>query len=428
MSRLSVLGLLAVFVAGCGDTSDAPPKTPVDGGATAMPTETEEHGAEKDLGVVTLLGAEYRVVLYGELVAGQEGAFSVRSATQSPDQLAALSLFLWVEGKGGEQLSAPAKGTRESAGLHFHCTPRAGSRPENVVLRLRADGRDERAMLPLSGHGHVHAESPHHGVMAALEGGAGHLELKLHDDKGDLELWLTQDAAGEQPLDLPLDTVVRVTLIDKGNRTVELRVRNREQNEDEDGNPQIRAGKTNYFIFPGDTGADASWLEGEGFSSLAVVEVPLGDRTVRSEEFALVPHAHGGAPHHGVMAPLEGGAGFLELKLHDDKGDLELWLTQDEAGETPLDLPLDTVVSLTLLDKGNRTIELRVRNRTQNEDEDGTPQIRAGKTNYFIFPGDSGADATWLQGKDFRSMARLEFPRDGTVVRSTAFRLVPHVH
>jgi hypothetical protein len=219
-----------------------------------------------------------------------------------------------------------------------------------------------------------------------------------------------------------------VTLIDKGNRTVELRVRNREQNEDEDGKPQIRSGRTNYFIFPGETGADASWLQGTDFSSLAQVEVPMSGETVRSEEFALVPHAHGGAPHHGVMAPLEGDAGHLELKLHDDKGDLELWLTRDEAGETPLDLPLDTVVGVTLIDSGNRTVELRVRNREQNEDEDGNPQIRSRKTNYFIFPGNTGADATWLQGKRFSSTARIEFQTNGKTVRSETFRLVPHVH
>jgi hypothetical protein len=147
-----------------------------------------------------------------------------------------------------------------------------------------------------SAHGHSHdggtGDTPHAGVMAELEGQAGHIELKLHDDKGDLELWLTQDAKGEKPMDLPLDTVVKLTLIDRDNRVVELRVRNAENNEDEDGNAQIRDGKTNYFIFPGDTGADAAWLQGKDFKSLAHLEFELDGKPLRSEQFRLVPHTH----------------------------------------------------------------------------------------------------------------------------------------
>lgn len=37
-------------------------------------------------------------------------------------------------------------------------------------------------------------------------------------------------------------------------------------------------------------------------------------------------------PHHGMLVPLtvEGSdeaVGYAEVKLHDDKGDIELWLT-----------------------------------------------------------------------------------------------------
>ena len=147
------------------------------------------------------------------------------------------------------------------------------------------------------GHGHAHGagdgHTPHHGMMAALPHGAGHLELKLHDDKGDLELWLTKDAEGDEPLDLPLTSVIRVTLVhDDKPKTVELRVRDSDKNEDEDGQPNIRDGKTNYFIFPGDTGSDASWLQGKQFKSKAVVAFDLSGEEVRSARFELVPHDH----------------------------------------------------------------------------------------------------------------------------------------
>ncbi len=102
------------------------------------------------------------------------------------------------------------------------------------------------------------------------------------------------------------------------------------------------------------------------------------------------------SPHHGIVAPFEGG--HLELKLHDDKGDLELWLATDPN-----------------INK-------------DNEDEDGLPNIRDGKTNYFIFPGDTGADASWLQGKDFKATVKVSFDHAGKAHASEEFELVPHTH
>lgn len=140
------------------------------------------------------------------------------------------------------------------------------------------------------GHHHHHGEhdhhSAHHGVVAAFPG--GFVELKLHDDKGDLELWLGRDRAMSEPFDLPLDTEVTVVFLDRDGRAVKLAVRDRERNEDEDGTPNLRDGKTHYFIFPGDSGEDASWLQGKGFK--ARVEVRFGEHT--SEPFELVPHSH----------------------------------------------------------------------------------------------------------------------------------------
>ena len=122
------------------------------------------------------------------------------------------------------------------------------------------------------------------------------------------------------------------------------------------------------------------------------------------------------------------GSGFAELKLHDDKGDLELWLTKDESGSEPLDLPLDSKISVTFPDLKQKPVQLQVRNKEKNEDEDGNANIRNGKSNYFIFPGDSGADASFLLGKDFASKAVIQVSGDGMAFETAPFELRPHTH
>ena len=142
------------------------------------------------------------------------------------------------------------------------------------------------------------------------------------------------------------------------------------------------------------------------------------------------PHEDGQkhGPHDGVLAALAGGAGHAEIKLHDDKGDLEVWLAEDEKITRPIDLPLDTELSVTFADKGGKVATLKVRNTTHNEDEDGTPNIREARTNYFIYPGQGGESSDWLKGKGFRSKARLAFTREGKTIESAEFELTPHHH
>jgi hypothetical protein len=143
-------------------------------------------------------------------------------------------------------------------------------------------------------------------------------------------------------------------------------------------------------------------------------------------------HGHAHTPHDGVVAVLNaqpgGSAGFVELKLHDDKGDLELWLGKDREMTRPLDISADTVINVSFKDRPGKTATLAVRNNEQNEDEDGKPNLRGRKTNYFIFPGDSGQDPTWLMGKQFRSAVVVTFTADGKNYRSEEFVLVPHTH
>ncbi|EGB10325.1 hypothetical protein AURANDRAFT_62784 [Aureococcus anophagefferens] len=142
--------------------------------------------------------------------------------------------------------------------------------------------------------------------------------------------------------------------------------------------------------------------------------------------FALFP---GAAPARGgILAPLyvAGGdhAGFLELKLHDDLGDLELWLTDLKGG--PLDVPHSAFVALKCASLG-RAVKLGIRNLDSNEDEDGVPNMRDGETNYFIFPAVPGTDASWLKGTEWRAAVEVRISAgDGASLEAKPFILVPH--
>ena len=71
---------------------------------------------------------------------------------------------------------------------------------------------------------------------------------------------------------------------------------------------------------------------------------------------------------------------------------------------------------------------LTARDQDKNPDEDGAPNMRDGKTNYFIFPGDSGQDPKWLMGKAFKGRVKVTFTHDGASYASTEFDLIPHTH
>ncbi|HUF60802.1 MAG TPA: hypothetical protein VMN36_01895 [Verrucomicrobiales bacterium] len=146
------------------------------------------------------------------------------------------------------------------------------------------------------------AIGPHQGMLAEFKaaGGttAGHLELKLHDDKGDLELWLAHDSAITKPFDLPTDAKVTVSFEGTKVESVPLAIRNSSRNEDEDGNANMRDGGTNYFIFPGDTGADSSWLTGGDFRAKVTISISSSTGSFQTGPFLLIPHApHEHAPH-----------------------------------------------------------------------------------------------------------------------------------
>ncbi len=143
-------------------------------------------------------------------------------------------------------------------------------------------------------------------------------------------------------------------------------------------------------------------------------------------EFA--SHAHG--PHGGLVASFYGNrtTGHLEIKLHDDKGDLELWLGHDAKLERPFHIPLDTTPEIEFHDRNHRKIKLMIRDKIKNEGEDGTPHVTDGKTNYFIYPGATGEDSSWLKGKEFKSGVVVRFHLSGIEFESEPMKLYPHSH
>ena len=142
-----------------------------------------------------------------------------------------------------------------------------------------------------------------------------------------------------------------------------------------------------------------------------------------------------GMPHIHANEGLNGGFLFpvfdvdgkqnatVEIKLHDDAGDLEVWLKKGGYDGEPLLLPTATMLTLNFpaLD---RNVTLAVRDHERNEDESGNSTVVEAKTNYFVFPGETGVDATWLMGAEFAAKVELSF----TNATTGSFVLRPHIH
>ena len=262
-----------------------PPAAAADGHS-----HSHEHGDHSSevvaLGTVQLQGSTFAVDREGECEAGKSCTFGVEAvgaAREAPSDA-------WVENAAGERVCEPVTGEGHDKHWHFTIAPAAGAAaPARFVLRL-GDATERIALA-------AGAAPRHDGILTPLRRGAGgeavgFAELKLHDDAGDLELWLSGAAGGgAEPLDVPAATVITLAFPSHGGRSIELRVRNGEQNEDEDGVPNMRGGRTCYFIFPGETGADPEWLKGESWRG--VVELAFESEGVNfaCDPFVLVPHS-----------------------------------------------------------------------------------------------------------------------------------------
>lgn len=291
MGKNSFLGICSLLFLLCGNTVVAETSNPKN------PSAQSDHGESFPIGKVVILGKEFKIDRLGKLAPGAEGGFEVISS----DDVNGISAYLWIESQDGKRLSAPSQSSFINGKAHFHVLPQKDSTPFRVVLRIRQGDKDERGSLPLSGHGHEHANSPHHGIQSPIlsQSGelVGYLELKLHDDKGDLEIWLAKNEKMDIPFDLPLNSIIKAKFVDVQNKTVDLKVRNNQKNEDEAGSPNVRNGKTNYFIFPS-SNEDSKWLMGKEFSSVVIIEFAGNNDHFISKEFLLVPHTHALGEEH----------------------------------------------------------------------------------------------------------------------------------
>lgn len=237
------------------------------------------------LGVVKLGGLVFAVDREGQIEAGKESTFGVECTSTSEVGFDAMPTAWLVDDKGAK-VCDPVKG--EGHGQHWHYTLRPSALPSKFAICYK-DQVEEVGLF--------NGVAPCNGGIITPFGffGAqnGFLELKLHDDAGDLELFLYREAgvgASSTPYDLPKDTVVRIEMNAPHSKSVELRVRNEEGNEDESGTLNMRDGKTNYFIFPGETGVDPSWLKGEKWRGVVQVKFDFGGSTAETDPFVLVPH------------------------------------------------------------------------------------------------------------------------------------------
>ena len=141
-----------------------------------------------------------------------------------------------------------------------------------------------------------------------------------------------------------------------------------------------------------------------------------------------MPHIHANeGPNSGFLFPVFGvegkQTGTIEIKLHDDAGDLEVWLKRGGYEGEPWRLPLETTLTLDFPSEGKK-VTLAVRDLERNEDESGESTIFEGVTDYFVFPAETGIDASWLMGPDFAAKVELSFAGATT----GSFVLRPHVH
>ena len=166
-------------------------------------------------------------------------------------------------------------------------------------------------------------------------------------------------------------------------------------------------------------------LDDASFENLVLGLHPVVAKLI---EAAGMPHVHANeGPNSGFLFPVFDGTGkqvgAIEIKLHDDAGDLEVWLIRGGFGGEPWRLSIDSALTLDFTDL-DKKVTLAVRDRERNEDESGASTILEGKTDYFVFPGPREVDASWLMGADFAAKVELSFDQATT----GSFVLRPHVH
>ena len=173
-----------------------------------------------------------------------------------------------------------------------------------------------------------------------------------------------------------------------------------------------------------------SGLQADPLDDSSMENLVLGLHPVIAKliEAAGMPHIHANeGPNGGFLFPIFDSnreqSGTVEIKLHDDAGDLEIWLKRGGYEGDPWRLPTETTLTLNF-PALNKSVTLAVRDQNRNEDESGASTIIEGNTNYFVFPGSTDQDASWLMGADFAAKVELRFEEATT----GSFVLRPHIH
>jgi len=237
-------------------------------------------GGITGLGNLTLGGEKFMVDREGQIVKGTETTFGVERV--GPGM--ATGFKAWMQDSEGAQVCDPVEGEGHDDHFHFTVTPKSDAATFVLGCGDKVSTLSvQPGAFPVQG-----------GIQSVLENSdgetVGFIELKLHDDAGDLELWICKDGAMTEPLDFPANTTITVTCPTYENKSAQLAVRNEDQNEDEEGNPTMRDGKTNYFIFPGESDQDPEWLIGDKFRSTTTVTFTSEGKTYNAPAFVLVPH------------------------------------------------------------------------------------------------------------------------------------------
>ena len=194
--------------------------------------------------------------------------------------------------------------------------------------------------------------------------------------------------------------------------------------------PSNAADPQQIELILGDLNSLVDGLAAENLDDVSLENLVLGLHPVIAKliEAAGMPHIHANeGPNSGFLYPVfdhtGNQTGTIEIKLHDDAGDLEVWLKRGGYEGDAWRLPTATILTLDfpVLD---RNVSLAVRDQDRNEDESGASTIVDGNTNYFVFPGETKSDASWLMGADFAAKVELSFGDKSTGI----FVLRPHIH
>ena len=242
------------------------------------------------LGAVTLGGATFTIDRDGQVEAGATTEFGVELISGK-----AVPTSAWLANADGKKTAEPVVAETHDSHWHFNLTPLYPVKKSSLILKV---GEEEATIDFARG-----VQPVADGILSVFKCGdarCGYLELKLHGDAGDLELFLydrfapgncfTPAGGKPKPFDIPKNTVIKITFPTHEGKSVELRIRNDDKNEDEDGNPNMRDGKTNYFIFPGESGQDAEWLIGEKARYHAAISFETDGKSYYCDPFVLVPH------------------------------------------------------------------------------------------------------------------------------------------